>query len=110
MPVPVHCNGCGKTFSSTQYFHQHLSAKVECADAFVDRAPVGKGLRRMTPHSRRFRELFKQGVTIEKFIANIDLVTEDMDRKRAAMAAGDFSEFEFNDDDENLRATKTNPC
>ena len=44
MPVPVDCNGCGKTFSSTQYFHQHLSAKVECADAFVDRAPVGKGL------------------------------------------------------------------
>ena len=60
----------------------------------------------MTPHSRRFRELFKEGVTIEKFIANIDLVTEEMDRKRAAMAAGDYSEFEFNENDDNLPVTK----
>ena len=101
MPQLRYCHGCAQTFTSYQYFQQHLQANDWCARYFVARPSArADGTCRPTYENRAWRQLKRYGWNRDDFIGSAAHFLESEDQRRIEqMNAATLEEFEFMDDD-----------
>ena len=99
MPPAVYCNGCNETFTSFQYFQQHINANVHCYETFMYSKRTDSGLRRSTPQRRAWK---RSGLSIEEFQPHCvrEFQAEEA-RRTKGMNNVDYSQFDFTDNEEN---------